>query len=540
MLVHRARRSISPDGRFRWLRPRIVLPGALIAVIAVVLGLLWCEPVLHVLLPMADDSWSSLPSGDRAQAIGQWRLFLIQGIAALGAAVALLYTARNYRLTRRGQVTDRFTKALERIGHTEEYVRNGGVLAMEQVLKDDAGHASDAALVLTSLVRQRTAASAVKKASPRMPRATKYLRQPLPDPPQTDVQLALAVLGRNPTKGINLSGRCLVRADLQKADLRGADLRAADLRGANLRGADLREAKLAGACLRHADLRGAKLDGCDGEGADLVEAMMWKCSLVDAGLDGADLTGADLAWADLSEARLGDALLTAADLHEAKLIKADLRQAWLPAAHLGEADLTGAKLQDAHLTAESWGGRRLLSAWGAADRINRKPSPTLTPAIRASAVLHDEQRLDAHFAASVRATRGLWNEEESAQRGRLLVAARARLYQACFPRPAPRKITRTQQRKWYVHHPESFGRTNLTGAVLSNAELSGVDLAGADLTHAVLKQCDLSGVKSLTVEQVQAALVDPTTVLPSSWQSPRRVAALSRPGSGGRTQGPRS
>ncbi|WP_369780156.1 pentapeptide repeat-containing protein [Streptomyces sp. R33] len=183
---------------------------------------------------MADNSWSSLPAGDRAQIIGQWRLFLIQGIAALGAAVALLYTARNYRLTRRGQVTDRFIKALERIGHTEEYVRSGGVLAMEQVLKDDVGHTADAAQVLTSLVRQRTASVAVRKSPPRMPKAASYVRRPLPDPPRPDVQLALTVLGRNPTPAMDLSGRCLARADLCEADLRGADLRAADLRGAKL------------------------------------------------------------------------------------------------------------------------------------------------------------------------------------------------------------------------------------------------------------------------------------------------------------------
>ncbi|WP_307710812.1 pentapeptide repeat-containing protein [Streptomyces sp. V1I6] len=224
---------------------------------------------------MADNSWAALPPGDRAQAIGQWRLFLIQGIAALGAAVALLYTARNYRLTRRGQVTDRFTKTLERIGHTEEYVRNGGVLAMEQVLKDDAGHAGDAALILAALVRQQTASAAVKTASPSMPKATTYLRHPLPDPPQTDVQLALTVLGRNSLAGIDLSGRCLARADLQAADLRGADLR-----GANLDRADLRGAQMAGACLRYAHLWHARLDECDGDSADLVGASMMWCSLV--------------------------------------------------------------------------------------------------------------------------------------------------------------------------------------------------------------------------------------------------------------------
>jgi len=52
----------------------------------------------------------------------------------------LLYTARNYRLSRRGQVTDRFTTALERLGSSELYVRIGGVHALEHVMRDSADH----------------------------------------------------------------------------------------------------------------------------------------------------------------------------------------------------------------------------------------------------------------------------------------------------------------------------------------------------------------------------------------------------------------
>nr|WP_307710809.1 pentapeptide repeat-containing protein [Streptomyces sp. V1I6] len=156
-----------------------------------------------------------------------------------------------------------------------------------------------------------------------------------------------------------------------------------------------------------------------------------------AELVGADLTGAYLSWADLTEANLGEALLTAVDLQEARLREANLSDAWLPAAHLHKADLTQATLSGARLTAESWGGRQLLSAWEAACRINRRPSLPLTPAMWASVLLRDDQRLDAHFAASMRADSGFAKEETTAQRRRLLMTARARLYQARVPRPAP-------------------------------------------------------------------------------------------------------
>lgn len=50
------------------------------------------------------------------------RTAVVAFAAALGAGIALLYTARTYRLTRRGQITDRFTKALERLGSAQTYV----------------------------------------------------------------------------------------------------------------------------------------------------------------------------------------------------------------------------------------------------------------------------------------------------------------------------------------------------------------------------------------------------------------------------------
>ncbi|MDQ1040124.1 hypothetical protein QFZ75_006540 [Streptomyces sp. V3I8] len=54
--------------------------------------------------------------------------------------IALLCTARTYRLTRRRQITDRFTKvlekALERLGPDQIYIRVGGILALEQIVQD--------------------------------------------------------------------------------------------------------------------------------------------------------------------------------------------------------------------------------------------------------------------------------------------------------------------------------------------------------------------------------------------------------------------
>ena len=72
--------------------------------------------------------------------------------AGVFAAGALIYTARNFRLAQRqlglarqtmeltaqGQVTDRFTKAIDQLGSDKPDVRVGGVYALERVARDSA------------------------------------------------------------------------------------------------------------------------------------------------------------------------------------------------------------------------------------------------------------------------------------------------------------------------------------------------------------------------------------------------------------------
>jgi aspartyl-tRNA synthetase len=40
-----------------------------------------------------------------------------------------VYTARNFTLSREGQVTDRYTKAIEQLGSDKPDVRTGGIYA---------------------------------------------------------------------------------------------------------------------------------------------------------------------------------------------------------------------------------------------------------------------------------------------------------------------------------------------------------------------------------------------------------------------------
>ncbi|MFF4440123.1 pentapeptide repeat-containing protein [Streptomyces sp. NPDC001621] len=209
-----------------------------------------------------------------------------------------MYTIRNYRLTRRGQVTDRFTKALERLGSDQRYLRIGGVLALEQIVQDAPEQATHAAQVLGRFVRDRAPTHQHPTNPPNGEPTTTDTS--LLTSLEADVQVALTALTRPGSRThvddreklyfaiLHLAGAVLVRADLTDALLTRTNFTRADLSGADL----------TSAFLRRADLTHAFLDGANLTGANLAKA-----NLTGASLRGADLTRTDLSGANLTDVR---------------------------------------------------------------------------------------------------------------------------------------------------------------------------------------------------------------------------------------------
>jgi hypothetical protein len=210
--------------------------------------------------------------------------------AGLFAAGALVYTARNFSLSRQGQVTDRYTKAIEQLGSTEIDVRIGGIYALERIARDSARDHPTIMENLAAFVRDHS--------SEQWPLPAVYEAGAKPSERKTrpDVQAAATVIGRRTIRYdrrlINLNA-----AHLAAADLRGAHLTAADLIAANLSDADLRGAHLTGANLMRANLTGANFDD-----ANLSDARFREVDFGGVSLTGADLTGAELQFANFSRA----------------------------------------------------------------------------------------------------------------------------------------------------------------------------------------------------------------------------------------------
>jgi uncharacterized protein YjbI with pentapeptide repeats len=240
-------------------------------------GLVVFLAIAYVVLKLAPDWFAQtngLDAGGRAdarQGVRTASLALLAGGIGVAGAV---YTARGYALNRAGQLTDRFTKAIEQLGHKELDVRLGGIYALERIARDSRQDHPQVVEVLTAYVREHAPLDRDAEDWDPVRKPEELVRKP-----DTDVQAVLTVLSRRnvshetePPPWLDLAETNLDRAMLQAARFRRAGLRGTNLRGARLLRADLSEAYLGGSDLRWANLREANLSGSDLRDANLREA----------------------------------------------------------------------------------------------------------------------------------------------------------------------------------------------------------------------------------------------------------------------------
>jgi hypothetical protein len=88
--------------------------------------------------------------------------------AGLFAAGALVFTGRSFSLSREGQVTDRYTKAIEQLGSDKLDVRIGGIYALERIARDSARDHPVVMEVLTAFIREHSREKWSRPPPPRM------------------------------------------------------------------------------------------------------------------------------------------------------------------------------------------------------------------------------------------------------------------------------------------------------------------------------------------------------------------------------------
>lgn len=264
-------------------------------------------------------------------------------------------------VSREGQITERFTRAIDQLGSDKMEVRLGGIYGLERIANDSARDHWQVMEVLTTYVREKLPWDNLNQHTAKGhgaggTEASGHLRtegeQEEIEPPPSDVQAVLTVLGRRRRFSEEKENQRLNLAsvDLRRAILRDAHLEKADLSKAHLEGAFLTEAHLEGANLYRTHLEGAFLVGASLQEAKLIKTYLMSAKLEGARLKGASLHGAYLMLANLSRASLEDADLTRSSMEGAYLMDANLKGAVLRGVDLREAFLDGADLQEADLT----------------------------------------------------------------------------------------------------------------------------------------------------------------------------------------------
>jgi hypothetical protein len=216
-------------------------------VLALVVSALALWAVLFLPRTIIDERHLTLQPKDRLDAEASVRSALIQLLGGGVLVAGLYFTARGFRLTREGHITNRFANAIEQLGHDNPDVRIGGVFSLERITRDSAGDRQTVVEVLATFVREHT------RDGPRTPKSNTV---------NADVQAALTVLGR----------RTAVSEEARRLNLYHSGLNDADLMGADLRGAMLYYSRLVDASFPRARLDDAGLSFCYAERAAFSHA----------------------------------------------------------------------------------------------------------------------------------------------------------------------------------------------------------------------------------------------------------------------------
>jgi hypothetical protein len=171
------------------------------------------------------------------------RMLLVQALAGLLLTAGAIASWRQLQISREGQFTERFTRAVDQIGSDQLSVRLGGIYGLERLANNSGADRAIVGEILAAFVRVKVP-WAVGTPNGVAQHPTPSVEQvPWMADAAADVQATLAVLGRRMPAANELRLQ-LSRVDLRRAYLSRARLARANIRHANLAGAWMRQIHL--------------------------------------------------------------------------------------------------------------------------------------------------------------------------------------------------------------------------------------------------------------------------------------------------------
>jgi uncharacterized protein YjbI with pentapeptide repeats len=414
----------------------------------------------------------------------QYRATSIQLVTTIGQIfgsfallIGLIFAWGNLTTAREGQITERFTRAVDQLGNQSQEVRLGGIHALGRISKESKKDYLPIMMILADYVRINSSVySYLENDSPKngsisMDILANEIAKNENSEVRTvssDIQAALRVIGESKScfksengkrlnlqdtflkkadlSFFNLEGVFMSRANLENAILGKTHLEEAFLNGTNLKFAYLGRAELKGANLVQADLSRADLTSVHLEGSILKKAILRYATFLNAHLEKADFTEANLEGASLVLAHLENSILQNACLEKSNLSLAYLQGANLTGAKMDKIDLTDSYCEKALFEYASLKGSTLLKA-------------NLKEAMLGHANLQNADLMDANLERA--------NLFDSILNKAYLVGANLR--------------------------GANLERADLQGANFGVADMKGVHLIGADMKGADLEKADMKG-----------------------------------------------
>lgn len=246
-----------------------------------------------------------------------YRATIAQILGGGAVAIGIYFAWGNLITAREGQITERFTRAVDQLGNPAIEIRLGGIYALGRIANESKKDYWSIIEILTAYVRKNSS-------------VTSQLSENCLE----IVPISMDVQANESTKN-KVSNEKIVSLDIQ-AILTVIGRREYSFESIENR-IDLRETSLQNINLLKANLSNAILIGSDLSGANLALANFSR----------AFLSGANFSEAKAIQANFKKANLALANLSRVKFINADLSMVFFPGANLSGTDFYGANLKGA-------------------------------------------------------------------------------------------------------------------------------------------------------------------------------------------------
>lgn len=281
-----------------------------------------------------------------------------QVIAGTVFALGLFFTWETLQVNREGQITERFTRAIDQLGHEKIQIRLGAIFALERIARDSARDAGTIGQILLSYLHESSSRGEVY---------TDYIPEDeVPEDHDTyipggirasaDVQAIVTVLGSNEMwqegrphryeiKGIDLQRVDMTGLDFHRCDFSHSDLRYSEAVATHFEESDMESTELEhnvfyGSYFQHARFQRCNLWDVSFQHGNLQNSRFIMCQLNRVDFRNSDLTSAKFTLGAFSKVRFADAELSRSDFQGCQFSKSDFSRATLKGAVFRGADLS--------------------------------------------------------------------------------------------------------------------------------------------------------------------------------------------------------